>query len=151
MIKFRISPIFFVVTLVICINAYAQDAPKWVAFDPDYPKDYIDVNSITPLNKGVVRFWGRAGDRTQKNADGKTTYAQYTLSEMNCTLKQRRDLRWEMALEDQNSIDGIKARSHFYKHTASTQDQYPSPWESIEPNKHSYMRYNFVCKECQSK
>jgi|SRR5208337_1673603 len=147
----RFIPIFFIITLFVWINAFAQDGPKWIAFDPDYPKDYIDINSITKVDKGIVRFWERAGDRIQKNTDGKTTFAQYTLSEMNCTLKQIRGLRWEMALEDKNTIEGNKARAYFYKQTAQLQEKYPSTWETIEPDKHSYMRYNFVCKESQSK
>jgi hypothetical protein len=149
--KLCFIPIFSIITLFVWINAYAQDGPKWIAFDPDYPKDYIDINSITKFDKGVVRFWERAGDRIQKNASGKTTFAQYTLREMNCTLKQIRNLKWKMALEDQNTKEGVKALADFLKQAAQIQANYPSPWETIEPDKHSYIRYNFVCKEFQSK
>lgn len=143
--------IFFAFSLIICINGYAQNEPKWIAFNPDFPKDYIDINSITPPNNGVVIFWERAGDRIRKNAEGKTIYPTYTLNEMNCRLKEVRVLKWEMALEDQNTQEGIKARADFLKHTATLQKSYPSAWESIEPNKHCYMRYNFVCKESQKR
>jgi hypothetical protein len=142
--------ILFIASLVCSINLNAQDEPKWVIFDPDYPQDFIDSNSITTPGKGIVRFWERAGERIQKDKNGKVYYAQYTLSEINCVLKQIRDIKWDCALEDQNTAEGMKARADHMKVVLEMKEKaqlnYPTKWESIEPSKHDYARYNFVYK-----
>ena len=45
------------------------------------------------------------------------------------------------ALEDQQTAAGMKARAHFM---GLMLQNYPSPWESIDPNKHSYARLDYV-------
>jgi len=143
--KFKFILGFLVCTLTISLNVYA-DGPDWVMFDPAYPKDFIDAKSITSPEKGIVRFWERAGNRKEKNKKGKITFATYTLSETNCILKQYRDITCDMALEDQNTIEGAQARAEFLETTTKLQINPPTQWQSIEPNEHSYARYNFVCK-----
>jgi len=119
--------------------------PNWIIFDPGYPNDFIDSNSITASEEGIVRFWERAGNRTEKKQNGEITYAQYTLSEIDCRSKRHRDIRWDMALEDQNSTEGKKARATFLQSTANLQKKLPTPWENIEADKHSYALYGFAC------
>jgi hypothetical protein len=148
--RFKIILGFFLYALTIASAVYA-DGPDWVMFDPDYPKDFIDAKSITSPEKGIVRFWERAGNRKEKNTNGEETFAQYTLSEINCILKQGRDITWDRALEDQNTVEGVQARAKFLGATVEQQKFYPTQWESIEPNKHNYARYNFVCKGMQTK
>lgn len=131
-------------TLVITQNIQAQE-PKWVIFDPDSPNDFIDANSMTVSEEGTVTFWERAGNRTEKKQNGEITYAQYTLSEIDCTLKRHRDIRWDMALEDQNTAGGKQARATFLRSTAELQKKLPTPWEPIESDRHNYARYDFVC------
>jgi hypothetical protein len=142
--------ILLLLFLGITENIQAQE-PKWVIFDHDYPNDFIDVNSMTASEDGIIRFWERAGNRTEKKPNGEITYAQYTLSEIDCRSKQQRDITWEMALEDQNSVGGQKARTTFLQSTAKLQEKLPTPWESIEPDRHNYARYDFVCSGLQPK
>ncbi len=101
--------------------------------------------------EGIVSFWERTGNRTEKKRNGEITYAQYTLSEIDCRLKRQRDIRWDMALEDQNSVGGEKARATFLPSTAKFQEKLPTPWESIEPDRHNYAPYGFVCSGLQPK
>ncbi len=101
--------------------------------------------------KGIVRFWERAGNRVEWNNKGETVFASYTLSEINCLLKQDRRIRWEVALEDQNTIEGSRARYKFLDTITKSEMPFPTPWETIDPNKHSYARVDFVCKGSVSK
>jgi hypothetical protein len=146
----KLSLMCLVFTMTILINAYSE-GPQWVVFDADYPLDFIDANSVVLVAKRVVRFWERAGNRTWTTKKGETEFAQYTLNEMNCIKKQERGISWDKALEDQNTVDGMKARTNFLKSTENFQSNYLTRWESIEPNKHSYARYKFVCKGMESK
>jgi hypothetical protein len=133
------------------INSYAE-GPDWVVFDSDFPRDFIDANSITSPEKGIVRFWERAGNRIEKTMKGKITYATYILTEMNCNLKQMRIINEDMALEEQSpNHQAIKARARFLESRTKLQVNYPTPWESIEPNMHSYARLNYICKTLQTK
>jgi hypothetical protein len=145
---------FFIISLLCSINLQAQEGANWVVFDSDYPKDFIDSNSITLPEKGIVRFWERAGNRIEIDKNGKVIYAQYTLREINCALKQERGIKWDCALEDQNTTEGLKARADHMKVVLEVEQKlqlkYPTEWQNIEPNKHSYARYNFVCK-CSKK
>lgn len=127
------------------MHAYAE-GPKWEIFDLNYPLDYIDVLSITNQEKDIVRFWERAGGMSEEKSKNKV-YPQYTLEEINCRLRTQRTLRWDMALEDQKTSEGMEARAKFLESTSKLQNNYPSPWESLEPDKHSYARYDFVCKK----
>jgi len=136
--------------LVITENIQAQ-GPKWVIFDPDYPNDFIDSNSITVSEDGIVSFWERAGNNIEKKQNGEITYAQYTLSEIDCRSKRYRDIRWDMALEDQNSVGAEKARATFLQSTAKLQKKLPTPWESMEADRHNYARYDSVCNGLQPK
>jgi hypothetical protein len=136
--------------MTILANARSE-GPQWVVFDSDYPLDFIDANSIVLVQKGVVRFWERAGNRTWINKKGEIEFAQYTLNEMDCIRKQERGISWDKALEDQNTIEGIAARAKFLKATVNFQRNYPTGWKSFEPNKHNYACYNFVCKGMESK
>jgi len=73
-------------------------------------------------------------------------YPIYTLTEINCKQRTSRDLRMDVALEDQNTPAGIAARAKFFQSVLNTPlVKYPSPWESIEPSSHSYARRDFVC------
>jgi hypothetical protein len=118
--------------------------PLWQVFDSAFPQDFIDKLSITAPSKGIVRFWERGGQgRSEK--DGKVTYPNYTLVEINCGLRTTRDIKWDYALEDQATPEGMAARAKFQRSTQELQKNYPSAWESIEPTKHSYARLNFVC------
>ena len=150
-----LSLILCISFLVITVDVYAE-GPKWVVFDPEYSQDYIDVNSITYPEKGIVRFWERAGEKHYEK--GKVVYPQYSLIEMHCQLRTSRSLRWDMALEDQNTAQGVEARMKFIEsmtkalgYDPTTPEREPTPWKSIEPNKHSYARYDFVCRGLQNK
>ena len=142
--------IFPFLLLGITENIQAQE-PKWVSFDSAYPNDFIDVNSTAASEDGIIRFWERVGNRTEKRPNGEITYAQYTLIEIDCRSKQQREIRWDMALEDQNSVEGKKARATFLQSTAKLQQKLPTPWESIPPDRHNYARYDFVCSGLQPK
>ena len=131
-------------------NIQAQE-PKWVIFDSAYPSDFIDVNSMKASGEGIISFWERTGNRTEKKQNGEITYAQYTLSEIDCRSKRHRDIRWDMALEDQNSVGGEKARGTFLQSTVKLQKKLPTPWERIEADRHSYALYDFVCNGLQPK
>jgi hypothetical protein len=144
--KIIILSLFLIVISIVTLPSANAEGPRWVIFDSDYPRDFIDANSITAPEKGIVRFWERAGNRMEKNKTGEITFAQYTLCEINCILKQHREIKWDMALEDQTSGEAMEARAKFLKSTTELQNQYPTRWENIEPNKHSYARYDFVCK-----
>ena len=133
------------------IEIVPAQEPKWIIFDPGYPNDFIDSNSITASEEGIVSFWERTGNRTEKKQNGEITYAQYTLSEIDCRSKRHRDIRWDMALEDQNSAGGKKARATFLQSTVKLQKKLPTPWENIETDKHSYALYGFVCDGLQPK
>jgi hypothetical protein len=123
----------------------AASAPQWVAFDEKWPEDFIDAASITSPAPNVVRFWERAGARPPTGS--KATYPQYTLTEINCKQRTTRDIRWDAALEDQNTVAGMEARAKFLKVLAETPGaRQPSAWESIEPNENSYARRDFVCQ-----
>jgi hypothetical protein len=123
----------------------AASAPQWVAFDEKWPQDFIDAASITSPAANIVRFWERAGARPLPGS--KTPYPQYTLTEIDCRQRTSRDIRWDAALEDQNTAAGLEARAKFLKVIAETPSAHaPSPWESIEPNDHSYARRDFVCR-----
>jgi hypothetical protein len=100
---------------------------------------------------GIISFCKRAGNRTEKRQNGEITYAQYTLSEIDCRSKRQRYIRWNMALEDQNTGGGEKARATFLQSTAKLQKKLPTPWESIEPDRHKYARYVFICSGLQPK
>jgi hypothetical protein len=136
--------------LAITENIQAQE-PKWVIFDPDYPNDFIDAHSMAVSEGGIITFWERAGNRTEKKQNGEITYAQYTLNEIDCMSKRHRDIRWDMALEDQNTEGGEKARATFLQSTAKLQKKLPTSWEGIEPDRHNYAHYDFVCNGLQPK
>ncbi|HEY2783045.1 MAG TPA: hypothetical protein VGI90_19875 [Steroidobacteraceae bacterium] len=125
--------------------ALAQEAPSWVAFDAKYPGDFIDSKSIVSPSNGIVRFWERAGFAREVSSDGKIGYAQYTLVEMNCSLKQSRVIKWEYALEEHTAA-AMAARAKFYKSMAGMKIDYPTAWESIEPVPHAYALHDFVCR-----
>jgi hypothetical protein len=139
------SAILLVAGWIISGPAYSEE-PTWKIFDQDYPHDYIDTASITSPEKGIMRFWERAGDQLEVR-NGKTIYPTYNLEEINCSLRTQRQLRWDMALEAQTTPEGMKARSKFLEETVKLQGNYPSTWESFEPNKHNYARHDFVCKK----
>lgn len=117
--------------------------PKWEIFDPEYSHDFIDTSSFTYPEKGIVRFWERAGDKPKK-LHGKVFYPMYTLAEINCQSRTLRHLNWDVAVEDQNTPEGIAARAKFLQYL-EFQNIGPSPWERTKPEKHSYARYDFVC------
>jgi len=117
--------------------------PKWEIFDPEYSHDFIDTSSFTYPEKGIARFWERAGDKPKK-LHGKVFYPMYTLAEINCQSRTLRHLNWDVAVEDQNTPEGIAARAKFLQYL-QFQNICPSPWERIKPEKHSYARYDFVC------
>jgi hypothetical protein len=129
-------------------SAYA-DAPQWIAFDRAWPEDFIDSLSISSPSSGIVRFWERAGSRPQEAGHGK--YPQYTLIEINCAQRTRRDLRWDLGLEDPMVPEALAQRSKFLKAMAKFLKEYPTPWESIEPNAHSYALHDFVCRAAGAK
>ena len=141
---FFLNLILILLSLVITENIQAQEH-KWVIFDPDHPDDFIDANSMEASEDGIVRFWEREGNRVEKTQNGEMAYAQYTLREIDCRSKRQRDIRWDMALEDQNSVGGKKARATFLRSTAKLQNKLPTPWKSIETDRHNYARYDFVC------
>jgi len=136
----RLIPV--VAASVIAHGAIAAE-PTWQVFDTAYPEDFIDKTSITHPSKNIVRFWERAhAGRHVEN--GKVWFPSYTLTEINCAQRTSRDLKWDSALEDK-SPEGLAARAEFMKSTLPFQKNYPSDWQSIEPNKHSYARLDFVC------
>jgi hypothetical protein len=139
------SFIVVLISLTFMNVAQAQEA-NWVIFDPAYPLDFIDVNSITSPTKGIIRFWERGGLHSSINKNGDTVFAMYSLTEINVKLKQIRTLKCEMALEDQATLQGIEAKAKFIQGSSEILKNYPTQWESLEPDKHSYARYNFVCK-----
>lgn len=117
---------------------------SWQVFDPAFPEDFIDKTSITHPAKDIVRFWERA--HAGRYVDrGKVLFPNYTLTEINCAQRTSRALKWDSALEDQTP-EGLAARAAFMNSTLPLQIKYPTEWESIEPNKHSYARFDFVCK-----
>ena len=118
--------------------------PKWEIFDSEYSHDFIDTSSFTYPEKGIVRFWERAGDKPKK-LHGRVFYPMYTLTEINCQSRTLRHLNWDVAVEHQNTPEGIAARAKFRQYL-EFQNICPSPWESIEPGKHNYARYDFVCQ-----
>jgi hypothetical protein len=138
------KPYLLVASLFVATTA-AASAPQWIAFDDKLPHDFIDAASITSPAPNIVRFWERAG--TRPLAGSKEPYPQYTLAEINCKQRTSRDIRWDAALEDQSTVAGMEARAKFLKVIArSAGAKTPSPWESIEPNEHSYARRDFVCQ-----
>ena len=138
-----------VASLLVATLAVAS-APQWVAFDEELPQDFIDAASITSPGANIVRFWERAGARPLPGS--KTSYPQYTLTEINCKQRTSRDIRWDAALEDQNTAAGMEARAKFLKVIVETLGAHaPSSWESIEPNDHSYARRDFVCRVLDEK
>ncbi len=140
--------ILLLLVLVITEDIQAQD-PKWVIFDPDYPNDLIDANSLAASEDGIISFWERAGNRTKEKQNGEIPYAQYILREIDCPSKRHRDIRRGMALEDQNP-EGETARTTFPQ-SAKLPEKLPTPWKGIEPDKHDYARYDFVCNGLQPK
>jgi hypothetical protein len=136
------------ILVVICASILASGTlaanPSWQVFDAAYPQDFIDALSKTFQSKGIVRFWERAGAGRYVQ-DGNTKYPSYTLTEINCVKRIFRDLKWDYALEDQLTPEGIAARAKFMQSTLELQKGLPSAWDSIEPDKHSYARFNFVC------
>lgn len=147
--------IFLASSMFITSSGHAQE-PKWVIFDPDYPHDYIDVTSISYPKKSIARFWEKAGEKHEQK--GKIIYPQYNLMEINCQERTSRSLRWNMALGDQNSIQGREARMKFIEswtkalgYDPTSPKREPTPWRSIDSNKHSYARFDFVCKGLNDK
>ena len=127
---------FFALAMVATSLIAFAGSPSWEVFDPDYPQDYVDTLSIKSQGGSVVRFWERAGTGREER-QGKVTFPSYTLTEMNCSKRAFRDLKWDYALEFLQTPEGMLARSNFLKSTQQLQKNYPSDWESIEPNKHA--------------
>jgi len=75
---------------------------------------------------------------------GGIAYSMYTLVEINCQSRTIRHLHGDVAVEHQDTPEGIAAKAKFLQYL-EFRDIWPLPWESIEPDKHSYARYDFVC------
>jgi hypothetical protein len=144
--KFIYNSFIVVLISLTSTNVIQAQEANWVIFDPAHPRDFIDVNSITSPAKGIVRFLERFGLHSSINEFGDTVFAMYELTEINAELKQIRSLKIDYALEDTATLKGIEARAKFIQKFSRTSNNYPTQWYSLDSGKHSYMRYNFVCK-----
>lgn len=140
--KILLALIISALSTIISSNLYA-DGPNWVIFDHNTQTNYIDNNSITVIDNGIIRYWERIGDRVKEGEDRVPTY---TLFEINCTLKTFRIIQSNIALEDKNTAEGKEYRTKLSGLFSELNKGYPSAWESIEPNEHGYARYNYICK-----
>jgi hypothetical protein len=137
--------ILFAVGVVCLSGAVCAASAQWVAFDPTFPRHFVDTQSIVRIKKDVVRFWDRAGAFPDGDGpDGK--FPQYTLNEMNCATHMSRVLRWDLAIEAGLNSRALQARAKFTESTAQIQQHYPSDWESLEPSAHEYALLEFVCR-----